>query len=147
MSDEKGKEYKVVASKILGCTLASYYNWDKQGRPIISLLEKYFTKEDLEEFLESGVIERLETDKKLENRVASIEKHISWFMFKELWAWLYVAHGEIARWALANYKILSRDTFYKEFAKEVQEKNIVWKGKDITAYSGIIFYNLHKDDI
>lgn len=55
-----GKEYKVVASDLLGCTLASYYNWDKQKRPIISLLEKYFTKEDLEELLEYGTIEKLE---------------------------------------------------------------------------------------
>ena len=55
-----GKEYKVVASDLLGCTLASYYNWDKQKRPIISLLEKYFTQTDLEEFLEYGTIEKLE---------------------------------------------------------------------------------------
>ncbi len=61
MAEKKGKEYKEVASKILGCTLASYYNWDKQGRPIISLLEKYFSKEDLEEFLERGDIKRLNT--------------------------------------------------------------------------------------
>jgi hypothetical protein len=25
-----GKEYKQVASEVLGCTLASYYNWDNQ---------------------------------------------------------------------------------------------------------------------
>jgi len=51
-----GKAYKQVASKVLGCSLASYYAWDKQKRPIIALLEKYFTKEDLEEFLETGEI-------------------------------------------------------------------------------------------
>ena len=61
MAEKIGKEYKVVASKILGCTLASYYNWDKQNRPIISLLEKFFSKDDLEEFLETGDIKRLQS--------------------------------------------------------------------------------------
>jgi len=60
MAAKKGKEYKEVASKILGCTLASYYNWDKQERPIIALLEKYFSKEDLEEFLLYGKVQKLE---------------------------------------------------------------------------------------
>ncbi|WP_353662625.1 hypothetical protein [Hydrogenimonas sp. SS33] len=60
MAVKKGKEYKEVASKILGCTLASYYNWDKQNRPIIALLEKYFSKEDLEEFLLYGKVRKLE---------------------------------------------------------------------------------------
>lgn len=38
----------------------SYYVWKREERPIISLLEKYFTKEDLQEFLEYGTIEKLQ---------------------------------------------------------------------------------------
>ncbi|MDD2384564.1 MAG: hypothetical protein PHN18_10280 [Sulfurospirillaceae bacterium] len=38
----------------------SYYVWKREARPIISLLEKYFTREDLQEFLEYGTIEKLE---------------------------------------------------------------------------------------
>jgi hypothetical protein len=70
-----GKAYKQVASKILGCSLASYYSWDKQKRPIISLLEKYFTQEDLEEFLETGEISSPTTQrlKKLEDKVSFLE--------------------------------------------------------------------------
>lgn len=56
-----GKEYKLLASDVLGCTLASYYNWDKQERLIIKLLEKYFTKEDLQEFIEKGSISTLDS--------------------------------------------------------------------------------------
>lgn len=55
-----GKEYKQIASQLLGCTLASYYNWDNQKHPIINLLEKYLTKEDLHEFLLKGEINKLE---------------------------------------------------------------------------------------
>jgi len=56
-----GKDYKEVASRVLGCNLSSFYNWDNQGRPIIKLLQTYFqNKEDLEEFLETSKISRLE---------------------------------------------------------------------------------------
>lgn len=55
-----GKDYKEVASTVLQCTLASYYNWANQKRPVISLLEKYFTKEDLEEFIQTGRISKFE---------------------------------------------------------------------------------------
>lgn len=55
-----GKDYKEVASNILQCTLASYYNWANQKRPIIALLEKYFTKEDLEEFIQTDRISKFE---------------------------------------------------------------------------------------
>lgn len=67
-----GKDYKQIASQILGCTLASYYNWDNQKRPIINLLEKYFSKEDLEEFLQTGEIERLEQDNTKTNKIDDI---------------------------------------------------------------------------
>ncbi|PZP12189.1 MAG: hypothetical protein DI602_10040 [Aliarcobacter butzleri] len=48
-----------VTSLILGCSVSGFYKWKKQKRPIIHLLEKYFTKEDLEEFLQSNEISKL----------------------------------------------------------------------------------------
>lgn len=73
-----GKEYKEIASKVLDCTLASYYNWSKQERPIIKLLEKYFTKDDLEEFLVSEKINKLEkVDYVYEIVVKKYDKYIS----------------------------------------------------------------------
>jgi len=46
--------------KILGVSKNSYWNYKKQGRPIIFLLEKYFTKEELQEFLQTDKIKKLE---------------------------------------------------------------------------------------
>ena len=43
----------------MGISQASYYRW-KEDRPIINLLEKYCTEEDLEEFLEKGRISKFE---------------------------------------------------------------------------------------
>ncbi len=48
--------------KVLGVSKNSYWNYKNQQRPIIFLLEKYFTKEDLEEFLETGKISKFENN-------------------------------------------------------------------------------------
>jgi len=73
--------------KILDISKNSYWNYKKQERPIISLLEKYFTKEELEEFLSTGKIENLELIKgisskqnqlnqELINRMERLEKRV-----------------------------------------------------------------------
>lgn len=52
---------KQSIKKILSIADKTYYNWKNEERPIIALLEKYFTAEDLNEFLEVGSIKRLES--------------------------------------------------------------------------------------
>lgn len=52
--------FKQVMAKLFDTAEGTYYKWKKEKRPIISLLEKYFTKEDLEEFLEYSTVEKLE---------------------------------------------------------------------------------------
>jgi len=46
--------------QMLGNTEKSYYRWKEERRPIIAFLERYFTKEDLEEFLKTGIMSKLE---------------------------------------------------------------------------------------
>jgi len=58
---------KQSIKKILDIADRTYYNWKIEKRPIINLLEKYFTEQDLEEFLETGSISRLETNQKTTN--------------------------------------------------------------------------------
>lgn len=50
---------KETVVKVLGISVGSYYRWKKE-RFIIPLLEKYFSREDLEEFVETGRIEKFE---------------------------------------------------------------------------------------
>lgn len=50
-------------SRLLGNSPKSISNWKKENRPIISLLYKYFTKEDLDEFLQTDKIKKLEKNK------------------------------------------------------------------------------------
>jgi hypothetical protein len=48
--------------RLLDVSRNTYYVHKRENRPIVALLEKYFTKEDLEEFLETGKISRLENN-------------------------------------------------------------------------------------
>lgn len=52
-------DYKIMTD-LFQFSRQSWNNWKKEERPIIALLEKYFTKEDLEEFLETGRISKFE---------------------------------------------------------------------------------------
>ena len=48
-------------SMVCEITPKNYYNWkNKSHKILISLLEKYFTKEDLKEFLETGSIKKFD---------------------------------------------------------------------------------------
>jgi predicted transcriptional regulator len=58
--------FKKLACTIMGITQRSYSNYFDQNRPIINLLEKYFSKQDLEEYLETGSIKKIERLKELE---------------------------------------------------------------------------------
>lgn len=52
----KKNEYRAYVALMLGQHESNYYNWKRQGRPIIAFLEKYMTGEDVKEFLENGKI-------------------------------------------------------------------------------------------
>ena len=45
-----------LMSKLFGFSIPTYYNWKKENRPIIRLINKYFKNEELIEFLESDEI-------------------------------------------------------------------------------------------
>ena len=71
---------KDLIEKLFGYTEATYYNWKREDRPIIKLVQ-YLGQEALEEFLETGKIKKYETsedNKKLDEFVlyAVIEKII-----------------------------------------------------------------------
>ena len=72
------KKQKEIIKQILNIKERTLYNWRKEGRPIISLLEKYFTQEELEEFLETGEIssffkKKSPMFKKLEERISFLD--------------------------------------------------------------------------
>ena len=52
--------FKETMAAIFSTAEGTYYKWKREKRPIIALLEKYFTKQDLEEFLQTGKISKFE---------------------------------------------------------------------------------------
>jgi hypothetical protein len=50
---------RVLVSDLLGISEKSFYRW-KEDRKIFKLLEKYFTDEDIKDFLENNKIEKLD---------------------------------------------------------------------------------------
>lgn len=59
--------------KILKIGKASYYRYKKSNEPILNLLN-YFTKQELEELLETGKIQRLEKNNNTANAVDNVNE-------------------------------------------------------------------------
>ena len=57
-------------TKLIGNTEKSYYRWRQQGRLVISLLEKYFSKAEIDEFIETKKIARVELNKSVTQDLA-----------------------------------------------------------------------------
>lgn len=73
-----------IMSKCFGFSPQTYFNWKKEeaSRPIITLISKYFSKEDLIEFLDSGRVSKLEIikntnnfDKRLDEIIRLLQKY------------------------------------------------------------------------
>ena len=78
---------KIIIEKLFGFTEATYYNWKKENRPIINLIN-YFNEEELIEFLETGKISKMEnatTNTDMQSFILSnaIHKIINDFAMKE----------------------------------------------------------------
>lgn len=52
--------FKETMANLFSASEGAYYKWKRENRPIIQLIDKYLSKEDIEEFLETGKIEKLE---------------------------------------------------------------------------------------
>ena len=131
-------------SKLLGNSLKTISNWKKEKRPIINLLLKYFKKEDLEEFIETGKILRLEDNKDqelLNNEASKIYNHfISALYLKDkslLKLFLVVINNANETSANLNLNFIDlvfqtegnekdKINLLKEFNKTVQNNNILF---------------------
>lgn len=54
--------HKDLMSKLLGVTVKSVYNYEKENRLIIKILNNYLTDEDAIEMIETGTIKRFENN-------------------------------------------------------------------------------------
>jgi len=78
MSDNRIKnvlDYKILI-KIFGFSRPTWNAWKKENRPIVSMVEKYFIDEELEEFLNTGKIRKFDfmMDNFLKNKNENMQK-------------------------------------------------------------------------
>ncbi|WP_323590835.1 hypothetical protein [Aliarcobacter butzleri] len=108
-----------IYSKILDISEKSYYRWKaKDHKTLVSLIEKYFTDKELEEFLNTGRIKRFEA--KQNNN--------------------YLLNKSIKLYKIINYKLTpkAKKIFFEEL------KNL--KSYKIEDISNIIFYLIKNED-
>ncbi|MCG3654660.1 hypothetical protein [Aliarcobacter butzleri] len=53
--------FKETMANLFSASEGAYYKWKRENRPIIQLVDKYLSKENIEEFLETGKIQKFET--------------------------------------------------------------------------------------
>ena len=69
-----------IYMKLFDVSINTYYNWKKENRPIIILLEKYFTNDDLKEFLETEKVSKFDMlEKVIEEKNKKVEIYLKYF--------------------------------------------------------------------
>lgn len=81
-------DYKILM-EIFKFSRQSWNNWKKENRPITVLIEKYFTNQDLEEFLATGKVFKLENQKNLESYLTKDKDFMLFCKFQE-----FVLHNQ-----------------------------------------------------
>lgn len=97
-----------LMSKLFGFSAPTYFRWKKEKRPIIDLIEKFFSKEELEEFLKTGEISKLEKVKNANNQIDNINDLL-----------------------IDNAKYTVKEKLYKVFESSMLEKIYTYLSKKI----------------
>lgn len=112
-------------SKLFEFSIPSYYNWKKENRPIIKLLEKYFSNEDLEEFLEKDKIHKFDLfDKYMEEKKKKINLYSEFISTNDYYG---IDEEEIESFLkiLNNYDI--NKSFFTNYLKDINSIKIVFE--------------------
>lgn len=106
-----------IVSKIIGSSVPTYYNWKREQRPIINLLEKYFSKEELEEFLQNEKINKFEKFNFINNEILEKNriKYLKSFTSDNPFGSLYQSHSTFIKFYFDFILELKKDEeFYKK---------------------------------
>ncbi|MDY0196002.1 MAG: hypothetical protein WC253_06185 [Sulfurovaceae bacterium] len=117
-----------IYMKLFDVSINTYYLWKKQGRSVFTLLEKYFTKEDLEEFIFSEKISRYEgkDSKKIDDyiRISEIIKLLTKYKADTLSIALsesLESCGIISATSKRLKDFIHKDSFLKELEKILRD--------------------------
>ncbi len=119
-------DYKIVM-ELFQFSRQSWNNWKKENRPIVLLIEKYFTNQDLQEFLDTGKISKFENVE----RLPEILKILTKYTTKDLRVFLAKSYSDNDVLSGAYARLVK----YSEYAKE--DKFDVLKDIDYLLYDVI----------
>lgn len=138
--------FKQLACEILDISTRSYSNFSKQKRLIIHLLEKYFTKEDLQEFIEFSKINKFENNNSIQEYFIETNKNKYIQSFKSTSPSLRSIYEESIKdfyfYFLTNLK--NKKNFFSSTDYEY-ESNFIEKYDFNKALSDYIFKNQEKE--
>lgn len=97
-------------------------NWKKENKPGLNLIFKYFSKQELEEFLETGKIEKFDYIdsylKNLKSKCLSIYRKIERIEIK--YKNQAVDYADISMFSTPNYYLLYVLPFFKKHEEEIK---------------------------
>jgi len=150
-------DYKIMTN-LFQFSRQSWNNWKKEERPIIALLEKYFTKEDLEEFLKTGEIVKFESlDKNfICERLPEILKLLTKYKTENLAIALaksLESHGIISGTSKRLHKTKEKEDFLRDLERILSDlSHEISKGEDtnfqavIKSFNNEIGFDFNADD-
>lgn len=74
--------FKETMANLFSASEGAYYKWKRENRPIIQLIDRYFSKDDIEEFLKTGKINKFEEISDLEALNNEAVNIYSYFVLK-----------------------------------------------------------------
>lgn len=104
----------------------TYYSWKKEKRPIIKLIEKYFTKEDLKEFISTGQISKLEIQNNHGINLSIAKEYLSYI--KEI---IYFTKKEICDGEVFEKSLLFIYFDFINFIKIYDESDLFYLNDEI----------------
>jgi len=77
--------HKDLIAKILGVTVKSVYNYEKENRLVLNIFNQYMTDEDAKELIETGKISKFEKEVSNTSENELLEKHIAYELRHKLY--------------------------------------------------------------
>lgn len=132
--------------KLMHYSRNTYYVWKREKRPIIELIDRYFTDSEIEEFLQTGKIINFEATNYIKNNFMTINKNKYIQSFKSTSSSLRNIYEEYIKdfyfYFLSNLK--NKKNFFSSTDYEY-ESNLIEKYDFNKALSDYIFKNQEKE--
>lgn len=118
--------------ELMGFSRNTYFNWKKENRPIIKLLKKYFSEEDIKEFVETGQITKFDS--------LSLQNKITQRKFNELFKTVDSTLDFEGVYLLLKFLT----TYKKELLDNINNYNVLLNMNKVERYNVFLLHKLQE---